>query len=304
MAKFVNVASVLFEKEYLSGQPNAGELVLRDTAEKLNSLKGRGLDLVVLSEGIESVGIAMADAEAIDQPGPYLELYANFARSEQCYVAGSVKLREGDAVHNSIAFVGPDGAVLDAYHKSNLTEGEQASGLTPGRGAVVVDTDIGRLGGAICFDLNFEWLRKDYAARKPDILVFASMYHGGFVQRMWAYECRSFFVASLPFHGGAIINPLGTPLATTHCYANVARARINLDRVVVHLDYNREKFPAMQKQYGDEIEIDIPRDIGSALIYSVSPDRTAADIASEHDLLLLDDYFARSLNMNRGDNYA
>jgi hypothetical protein len=173
------------------------------------------------------------------------------------------------------------------------------AGLVPGRGAVVVDTAIGRLGGAICFDLNFEWLRKEYAALKPDIMLFPSMFHGRFVQQMWAYECRSFFVASLSFHGGSILDPLGSSLADTHCCANVAKARINLDRVIVHLDGNREKFGAMQRQYGDDIGICIPRDMGSALIYSLSPHRTAMDIVQEFDLLLLDDYFARARDANR-----
>ena len=242
MARFVKIASVLFDLEHMRGHPDVAETVLRDTTEKLNGLAGTGLDLVVLSEGVESLGQTPASAETTGEPGPYLNLYSEFASSAQCHVAGSIKLREGDAVYNSVVFVAPEGEVLGAYHKSNLTLGELELGLSPGKGAVVVDTAIGRFGGAICFDLNFEWLRRQYRELAPDILVFPSMYHGGLMQRVWAYECRAFFVSALPFHGGGIVDPLGVPLVATDCYTSVARARVNLDRAVVHLDINRDKF--------------------------------------------------------------
>ncbi len=66
------------------------------------------------------------------------------------------------------------------YHKVNLTAyGEIPAGLTSGAGPVVVETDIRRLGGIVCFDLNFEEIRRQYRALRPDILCFARMYHGG-----------------------------------------------------------------------------------------------------------------------------
>lgn len=294
MARFVDIASVLFEEEYLEEHPDAGDIVLRSTTENLDGLRGVGLDLVVLSEGIEAIGMKMEHAEEVDRPGPFLDLYMEFAAAEQCHVAGSVKLRQDAAVYNSVVFVGPNGDVQGAYHKTNLTIGELEEGLAPGHGAVVIDTAIGRLGGAICFDLNFEGLRKQYRELRPDIMVFPSMYHGGFMQQMWAYECGAFFVSALPFHGGGILDPLGTPLAFTHSTAKVARARVNLDRAVVHLDYNRDKFVAMTRRYGDEMKIDIPKSLGSALIYSQSQDRTAADIVREFELELLEDYFERA----------
>lgn len=300
MARFVNVGSLLFEQGQCQGRPDAGEIVLRETEQSLNALKGTGLDLIVLSESVESIGMGIEDAEEVDHPGPFLKLYMDFASSAQCHVAGSIKLREGDTVHNSVVFVGPDGNVLGAYHKANLTFGEMEGGLTSGKAAVVVDTAIGRLGGAICFDLNFEWIRKQYSTLQPDIMVFASVYHGGFMQKLWAYECGAFFISALPFHGGGILDPLGEPLALTDCYAPVARARINLDRAVVHLDYNREKFADMKKQYGDEIEISIPKNLGPALIYSLSQNRTAADIVREFELELRTDYMQRALKANRG----
>lgn len=298
MSKYVNVASVLFEQEYLRGQKDARKMVLKETAKKLDSLKGYGLNLVVFSEGIEAIAQKIEDAEDINDGGPLLDLYKSFAVAEGCHVAGSIKLVENGRTYNSIAFISPGGKIIGVYHKTNLTIGEIESGTSPGLGALCVDSEIGRLGGIICFDLNFEDIRKQYAKMKPDIIVFPSMYHGGLMQELWAYECRSFFVSALQFHGGGILNPLGRPLAITDRYHPVVKAKINLDRIIVHLDFNQEKFDDIEKKYGDEVKIEIPPNIGSALIYSQSEKRTAMKIAEEYGLELLDDYFERSLNAN------
>ena len=298
MAKFVNVAAVQFTKEHLTGQPNVRALVLEDTAATLNNLRGLRLDLVVVSETIEALAQTNAEAEEVQRPGALLSLYREFAAAESCHVVGSVKLRDGEGVHNSIVFIGPTGQILGAYHKTFLTISEIEQGLRPGQGAVVVDTAIGRLGGAICFDLNFDELRQQYVKLRPDIITFASMYHGGLAQGWWAYSCRAFFVAALPFHGGGVLDPLGRPVAQTDCYTTVARTRINLDRVLVHLDYNAKKFPAIERQYRDEVRIDIPPNIGAALLSSRSAKRTAVEIAQEFELQLLDDYFQTAAARN------
>jgi predicted amidohydrolase len=290
---------VLFKTKAQRGAADAHEIVLRETAETLESLKGYGLDLVVFCEGVEAYAQTIEQAEEVGRPGPLLRLYGEFARQQQCHVAGSVKIRENGCVYNSIAFVGRDGRVLGCYHKVNLTTyGEIPAGLKSGTGPVVVETDIGRLGGIVCFDLNFEEIRQQYRALKPDILCFASMYHGGFMQQLWAYECQGFFVAALPFMGAAILDPFGRPEAMTDCYNSVAKATVNLDRAMVHLDLNRPKFAEIERKYGDDVRIDIPANLGPALVYSESDKRTAMDIVREFGLELLDDYFERSIKMN------
>jgi hypothetical protein len=125
------------------------------------------------------------------------------------------------------------------------------------------------------------------------------MYHGGLMQQVWAYECRSYLVSALPFIGGGILDPFGRAIALTDCYNSVAVADVNLDRVMVHLDFNRDRFPDIKRRYQDEVDIDVPPDIGPALITSRSNKRTAQEIAEEFELELLDAYFERSLQANR-----
>ena len=304
MAHRVRIASLLFSTLAEIGADNAGSIVLAETARALEGLCGLGIDLVVLSESVSATGQRVDDAESVAQPGPFLGTYMEFASSQRCHVAGPVKLADSGDVYNSIALIGPSGQMLGVYHKVYLTVGEIESGLRSGCGATVVDTQIGRLGGIICFDLNFEAIRKAYRALRPDVLAFASMYHGGLMQQLWAYECRSFFASALPFIGGGILDPFGRALALTDCYSSVAVAEVNLDRVMVHLDYNRERFLEIKRKYLGEVEVDVPPDIGPALITSTSDKRTAWDIAKEFDLELLDAYFERSEEANRQNRFT
>lgn len=298
MAQFVQIASVQFETRVEDdpaawGTPTARDIVLKETADVLANLEGRDLDLVVLSEGVGAVGQSRGDAEDPAAPGPLLELYAGFARSQKCHVAGASKTCKDGKAYNSIVFFGPTGDVLGVYDKTYLTAREIDEGLASGRRPVVVDTDIGRLGGVICFDLNFEPLRKAYRSLKPDILIFASLHHGGFVQRLWAYDCRAYFVCAWQDPGGGILDPFGRPVALTDSFSKVAAATVNLDRVMVHLDYNGARLDEIRRKYGDEVIIDIPDHVGSVLILSAVETRSASDIASEFELELLDDYFER-----------
>lgn len=294
MARFVNIATVRFQSEWARGLENGRKVALEETAEALAALKGYGLDLVVFSEGVEAVAQTMADAETLASPGPVLQLYRDFARQEHCHVAGSAKLKDGASTYNAVVYYGPDGKPLGYYGKTYPTIGELEMDLAPGPGAVVIDTDIGRLGSAICFDLNFEPLRDAYRALKPDIIVFASMYHGGLAQAIWAFECRAFLACAWQYTGGGIMDPYGRLLAVNDCYHPIARATVNLDRAIVHLDYNRTKFPDIERKYRGEVIIDVPPDIGTAIIYSQTKSRTAMDVVREFGLELLDDYFARS----------
>ena len=102
MARLVNVASVLFSTRAQRGAKDAEKIVLEETGRDLESLKGYGLDLVVLSEGVGDVGQTPETAEEIENPGPFLKLFSKFAASENCHVAGCVKTREGDHAYNSI----------------------------------------------------------------------------------------------------------------------------------------------------------------------------------------------------------
>jgi predicted amidohydrolase len=302
MSKYIKIASVEFDTKAKKGTPEANGIILKETINALNSLKNSGVDLVAFSESIESHQ-TLEQAEKVDNPGPFLKVFIQFCKTEQAHIAASLKIWENDKVYNTIVFIGPEGTVLGVYKKNYLVINEiEDIGLSPGNGPLVIDTAIGRLGGVICFDLNYEELRQKYRALKPDILIFSSTFVGDMLQNFWAYDCKCFWVAALPASrrfGCSIIDPMGCFVARGDQYTPILTATINLDRIVVHNDGNMVKFSAIRRKYGNEISIEThPNNLGVSIIYSCSEKHSAEDITKEFELELFDDYFKRSIMVN------
>ena len=80
--------------------------------------------------------------------------------------------KEPFRVHNKYVWVGPKGQVLDTYRKFKPVPGEPS---IPGDGkAKVIQTDIGRLSGAICYDYDFPQLALERAKGGADIVFLPS----------------------------------------------------------------------------------------------------------------------------------
>lgn len=251
--------------------------------------------------------------EVYDRPGgiprdicrEYYNVRGNFiydrvketAKSNNVNIVFSAVMDGGDGyMRNRQMFIGRNGKELGIYDKNHLVwEEHTQSNIAFGKGASVVDTDIGKLGGVICYDLNFDELREKYIALKPEILCFSSMYHGGYVARNWAYTNRCFFIASVSQRNGYMINPLGEVIAEMNPYISSITKEINLDYVVAHIDYNvpSGKVRALKEKYRELAEIETPRGLGCIMITSHHPEVSAKDMAKEFEIELLDDLFAR-----------
>jgi len=176
-----------------------------------------------------------------------------------------------------------------------VTRLEYEAGLQYGAEAPLINCDFGSVACAICFDLNFEELRQRYRAQKPDIIAFSSMYHGGLAQRIWAYDCQAYFVGAVGGLRCDILSPQGESTAASTCYRPYVVARINLDREIIHYDFNAEKLVAAKKKYRARINISAPALLGSVLLTSEDNEFTVRDIMREFGLTAWRDYYAASL---------
>jgi predicted amidohydrolase len=193
---------------------------------------------------------------------------------------------------NTSFAVKEDGEIAGVYNKVFPMTTEMYEGIKPGKEAVVFEYGkIKRAGFAICFDLNFNELMNEYVALKPEVMFFSSMYHGGLVQKTWAYSTRSFFVSSICGRESAVTAPNGRVVARSTNYTDFCVADINLDSELIHLDFNREKFGDIKKKYGEGVIIDDIGYLGSALISCELTDKSMDDIVAEFELIRLDDYF-------------
>lgn len=223
---------------------------------------------------------------------------AALAREHGCYIAYSAAREvEDGSWRNSTQLIDRAGNVAGVYNKNHLVIEERTRwGILYGADAPVFECDFGRVACAICFDLNFDELRLKYAAQRPDLIVFSSMYHGGLMQAYWAYSCRAHFVGACCGLPSAILAPTGDILATTTNYFSHVTATVNLDCAIIHLDHNWGRIRAMLDKYGPKVKMHDPGLLGAVLISSETSEFTIADLVQEFEFELLDDYFQRSLD--------
>lgn len=230
------------------------------------------------------------------------DFFAETARQNNCYIVYSAYRQLPDGTgRNSSVLIDRKGNVAGIYNKNHPTIGEIDKGIVCGTQAPVIECDFGRVGMAICFDLNFDEIRKKYVKNKPDVILFSSMYHGGMMQNYWAYSCRCHFVGAIAGRGtrSEIRNPLGEIVASNTNYFDYAVARVNLDCELVHLDYNWGRLRKMKAKYGPKVQISDPGYLGSVLISSEHETVTIDDMIEEFEIEQLDDYFVRSLEYRR-----
>ncbi len=230
------------------------------------------------------------------------EFLGEIARKNQCYIAyGTLIFDKAGLLRNAAVLLDRNGNTVGEYYKNFPTIGELESGIIAGTEAPVFETDFGKVGLAICFDLNFEELRNKFAAQSPDILLFPSMYHGGHMQNNWAYACRSYFIGAISGRGtfSQVRDPLGEVVATTSNYNNFAVADINLNARLVHLGYNEGKLAAVKKKYGSKISIKDPGNLGPVLLSCNDPSLNVDSVLKEFEIENMHDYYNRSREVRR-----
>ena len=257
----------------------------------------RAPDLICIPETFASVELPekqfIESAQGLD--GAIFSRISALAKKHRVFITCPMLLHDTDnKIYNSVLLLDRNGDIAARYDKSFPTIMEVDLGVVPGKGAVVTETEIGKVGFAICFDLNFSELREQYKKLKPELIIFCSMFHGGLLQNWYALDCRCHFISSFVLAGSRIINPLGETIAETNEYTSMAHTSINYESRVLHLDYNRDKFDDIRSKYGHRIHIEVPAHLGLALIQSCDSTKPIDNVIKEFDLELVDNYFDRS----------
>lgn len=229
-----------------------------------------------------------------DQIRDYL---ASVARSHNCYIAYSAaRLHADGSYRNTTELLDRKGDTVGSYNKNHCVVTEISNGrILCGKDAPVIETDFGRVAMIICFDLNFDELRRKYFAQRPDLLIFSSMYHGGLMQSYWAYSVGAYFAGAVAGEECAVINPAGEKVAHSTNYSPYLTTTVNLDFQQVHLDFNWDKLKAAKRRYGTGVTLSDPGQTGVILLSSNLPDRSSLEICREFEIELWRDYYDRSM---------
>ncbi|HEX9230850.1 MAG TPA: carbon-nitrogen hydrolase family protein [Jatrophihabitantaceae bacterium] len=162
-------------RETISGNCAAAADWVRRCAEKT------GAELLVLPE-TASTGFTtgLGPDELWDLvatvPGPLTEPLQEVARATSTYVVwGTYERGEPrSTLYNSAVLIGRDGEIMGVYRKTHPFYAEhvdKGGWVTPGDDVCVVDTDLGRLGMAICFDGDFPELWRIQAVLGAEVIA-------------------------------------------------------------------------------------------------------------------------------------
>jgi predicted amidohydrolase len=194
-----------------------------------------GAGIVCLPENavIHATGLSYQEA-AEPIPGPTTDVLGRVAAERGTWIVGQVIERQQHRLYNSAVLLDRGGRVAAVYHKLHPTTGELECGVVPGDGPVVVETDVGRVGLLVCYDLHFPESSRATALAGAEVIFGPTVgdrsdERRDAVTRAHALTNGAFVVTSLVSHPSDIVDPEGRLLATAREPNSVATARVNLD---------------------------------------------------------------------------
>ena len=216
----------------------------------------QGAALVVLPEMFHCWGrwdAMVASAEKV--PGATHDWLAELAHRHGIWlVAGSICERiDGESrCFNTSLFFNPDGHLISRYRKIHLFDAHvpgqaatmESDWFAPGAEPVTVDTSLGRISQAICYDLRFAELFLEYARVATELIVLPAAFtattgraHWETLIRARAIETQSYIIAAnqigrqagtfATYGHSLIVDPWGRVLADAGDQPGLALADID-----------------------------------------------------------------------------
>lgn len=187
---------------------------LKEALEKIDAVyKEETPDLIVLTENFYSrwafkepleKGVVSVNSEPIKKmrkKAMELSVFISFSFAE---------IDENNTRYNAALLIDRKGEIIAHYRKTHLTIGEKKSGLKHGDGPLVVDTEFGKIGFAICWDLFFPEYVKKLADMGAEIIINPSAGYHENMNTVRAMDNGVYIITAGPLGTGtAIIDPLG-----------------------------------------------------------------------------------------------
>ncbi len=189
---------------------------LEQFAGQIKEAARQKADIVCLPEGITVVGNGKKYADVAEPiPGPSTNFLGRQAAKHKLYVVAGLYERASPAIYNTSVLIGRDGKLVGKYRKVCLPREEIDGGLTPGKDYPVFDTDFGRVGMMICWDVHFPEVARELAARGAEVILMPIWGGNETLARARAIENQIYLVASGYDFRTAIYDKAGEPLAKT-----------------------------------------------------------------------------------------
>ncbi|QCE16366.1 omega-amidase [Vigna unguiculata] len=239
----------------------------------------KGAQLVLLPEiwnspySNDSFPVYAEDIDAGADASPSTAMLSELSRLLKItIVGGSIPERSGDRLYNTCCVFDTDGKLLAKHRKIHLFDidipGEitfiESKTLTAGETPTIVDTEVGRIGIGICYDIRFPELAMIYAARGAHLLCYPGAFnmttgplHWELLQRARATDNQLYVATCSParetgsgyvaWGHSTLVGPFGEVLATTEHEEAIIIAEIDYSIT----EQRRKNLPITTQRRGD-----------------------------------------------------
>jgi predicted amidohydrolase len=255
-----------------------GQLVDRVAAQSHQQF-GRNPDLVVLPE------IIVTPVEGVPFEGPVETAFAAMARRNHSYVvAPMIQIQDGRKF-NAAILVDRQGKVAGIYHKLHIAVANGSDsledGTTPGQSVPVFETDFGKLGIQICFDMQYDYGWSELARQGADLVVWptASPQTAHPAARAMQY---GYYIVSSPWRNNAsVFEPTGKITAQIRPPESILVQEIDLSYAILPWSEGLQNGAAMKARYGDKIGFHYYEDEDQGIFWSNDPRVSIGKMARE-----------------------
>ncbi|HEV8604478.1 MAG TPA: carbon-nitrogen hydrolase family protein [Tepidisphaeraceae bacterium] len=188
-------------------------------------------DIICLPEGITVCGTGLTYAQVAQPiPGPATEFLGQCAARNKSYLVAGLYERDGKTLYNTSVLLSRDGKLLGKYRKVCLPREEIDGGITPGHDYPVFDTDFGRIGMMICWDISYPEVARELSARGAE-MIFMPIWGGNeTLAKARAIENQIYLVASGYDFRTAIYDKSGDAISKSPDSTNIIYADIDLNQ--------------------------------------------------------------------------
>ena len=272
---------------------------LENMGRHIDEAAALGSDLAAFPEIANQLGAADPwQFEPLD--GPTIAAMSKKAKESSIYVVCPMGTLENDKRYNSSVLIGRDGKIVGVYHKNFPTHGELDIGIMPGTETPVFETDFGRVGLTICFDLNYWEVGSGLCANKAELVLWSSMWQGARMLSKWAIEF-GFYMGAIWRGGSTFVDVAGREvvgikrdISDSSGSAPLVTAALDMDRRLLHHDGNIKRLKPLYEKYGSTAAYAewLPHEC-LVVFGSQMPNISTDQLIKEFGLETMRDYLAR-----------
>lgn len=261
-----------------------------------------GTDIISLQEACRGQSSDGSTEETLD--GPTVTAMARLARKHQTYIVCPIDRRDGNQRFNSAVLLDRTGKVVCVYDKIFPVWAQECmqNHVIPGKQVKVYDADFGRIGFAICFDVNWEPLWKQLANHHAELVIWPSAYSAGRTLQAWAIAYNYYIVSCTGRPDCHVYDIDGEEMLHDDRNRgqdlNVSRVTLDLDRCIFHQDLNlwpKDRLPKLLAERGEDVEREKWEPLeGWFVLRAKRPGVNCRDVARQYGLEELRHYINRS----------